>query len=189
MRYYLADYLDSFLRLSSEIKEYVQFWATAAANSVQAAGFDGVEIHGANGYLIDQFLQDVSNKRTDEYGGSVENRARFALEIVDAVVAKVGAEKVGLRMSPWGSYGGMLNLCLQQSQHTHGLCVDMGMINPIPTYTYLVTQLAQRHPTLAYIHVVEPRVVGRMDMDILEGEWTNKEAENGEVSRCIVHEL
>lgn len=98
----------------TEIKEYISSYATAAANAVYGAGFDGVEIHGANGYLIDQFLQDVSNKRTDEYGGSVENRVRFALDVVDAVVTKVGAEKVGLRLSPWGSFGGMSYSVLQQ---------------------------------------------------------------------------
>ena len=89
-----------------EIKEYVQSYATAAANAVHGAGFDGVEIHGANGYLIDQFLQDVTNKRTDKYGGSVENRARFALEVVHAIVEKVGAEKVGIRLSPWSAFMG-----------------------------------------------------------------------------------
>ena len=67
-----------------------------------------MEIHGANGYLIDQFLQDVSNTRMDEYGGSVENRTRFGLEVLDAVVKRVGPKKVGLRMSPWGSYQGEL---------------------------------------------------------------------------------
>ena len=89
-----------------EVKEYVQLYATAAKNAVRA-GFDGVEIHGANGYLIDQFTQDVANKRTDEYGGSVENRARFALEVIDAVSDAIGAEKAGIRFSPWGRFNGM----------------------------------------------------------------------------------
>ena len=71
-----------------------------------SAGFDGVEIHGANGYLVDQFIQDVSNKRTDEYGGSIEKRARFALEVIDAIVAKIGAEKTGIRLSPWNTFQG-----------------------------------------------------------------------------------
>jgi 2,4-dienoyl-CoA reductase-like NADH-dependent reductase (Old Yellow Enzyme family) len=102
----LAHYLISvFSRI--EIKEYVQWYATAASNAVHGAGFDGVEIHGANGYLVDQFTQDVSNKRTDAYGGSIENRARFALEVVDAVVNKVGAERTAIRLSPFGTYGGM----------------------------------------------------------------------------------
>lgn len=70
------------------------------------AGFDGVEIHGANGYLIDQFTQDVCNKRTDAYGGLIENRARFALEILDAVCEAVGQSKVAIRFSPWGTFQG-----------------------------------------------------------------------------------
>ena len=91
---------------TAEIKDYHQYFAQAAVNAVKKAGFDGVEIHGANGYLPDQFLQDVSNNRTDEYGGSVENRARFMLEVVDAVVAAVGPKKTALRLSPWSQYQG-----------------------------------------------------------------------------------
>lgn len=90
-----------------EIAEYVELYAQAAENAVKFAGFDGVEIHGANGYLIDQFLQDVSNNRTDGYGGSVKNRTRFALEVIDAVVQRVGASKTALRLSPWNPYSGM----------------------------------------------------------------------------------
>lgn len=89
-----------------EIKDFVKLFATAAANAVHGAGFDGVEIHGANGYLVDQFLQDVTNRRTDEYGGTIENRARFALDVVDAIVEKIGAERTGIRLSPWGAFGG-----------------------------------------------------------------------------------
>jgi len=85
----------------AEIAEYVQLYATAARNAIERAGFDGVEIHGANGFLIDQFLKEMSNNRTDEYGGSAENRARFALEVVKAVTAAVGEERVALRLSPW----------------------------------------------------------------------------------------
>ncbi|KAI0078452.1 NADH:flavin oxidoreductase/NADH oxidase [Panus rudis PR-1116 ss-1] len=130
-----------------EIKEYVQLYATAAANAVNIAGFDGVELHGANGYLIDQFLQDVSNTRTDEYGGSIENRARFALEVIDAVVKAVGAKKIAIRLSPWGKIQ------------------DMGMADPVPTFSYLVKQIAEKYPDFAYIHVVEPRVNGIFDRD------------------------
>ncbi|KAI0820031.1 NADH:flavin oxidoreductase/NADH oxidase [Trametes gibbosa] len=119
-----------------EIKEYVQWHATAAKNAVYGAGFDGVEIHGANGYLIDQFIQDVSNKRTDEYGGSIENRTRFALEITEAVAAAVGQSKTAIRLSPWSEYQ------------------DMREANPVPTFTYLVEQYKQKLPNLAYIHVV-----------------------------------
>jgi NADPH2 dehydrogenase len=82
------------------IKTYVEAYAQAAINAVTKAGFDAVELHFANGYLPDQFLQDVSNKRTDEYGGSVENRTRFALEIVKAVVEAVRQNKVGFRLIP-----------------------------------------------------------------------------------------
>jgi NADPH2 dehydrogenase len=125
----------------AEIQEYVQLYATAAENAI-TAGFDGVELHGANGYLIDQFLQDVSNKRTDAYGGSVANRVRFAKEAVDAVVKKIGAQRTGIRVSPWGSFQGMR------------------MDNPIPTFAHLAKTLLAAHPNLAYIHVVEPRVDG-----------------------------
>jgi NADPH2 dehydrogenase len=89
-----------------EIGEYVQLFATAARNAVLRAGFDGVEIHAANGYLPDQFLQTNTNERTDSYGGSVENRARFVLEITEAVVNAVGANKVGIRFSPWSTFQG-----------------------------------------------------------------------------------
>ena len=92
----------------TEVAEYVQLYATAARNAVERAGFDGVEIHGANGYLVDQFLKEPSNDRTDEYGGSAENRARFALEVADAISAAVGEERVGLRLSPWLTFNGTL---------------------------------------------------------------------------------
>jgi NADPH2 dehydrogenase len=91
---------------TSEVREYVQLYANAAVNAVHKAGFDGIELHGANGYLIDQFLQDVSNDRTDEYGGSVENRSRFGLEVIDAVVKAIGQEKTAIRISPFGTFGG-----------------------------------------------------------------------------------
>ena len=105
------------------------------------AGFDGVEIHGANGYLVDQFLQDVSNTRTDEYGGSVENRTRFALELLDEVVAAVGADRVGFRISPWSTFQ------------------DMRMPDPVPQFSHLASQIKARFPDFGYLSVVEPRVV------------------------------
>jgi NADPH2 dehydrogenase len=98
-----------------EIREYVQLFAAAARNAVVGAGFDGVEIHAANGYLPDQFLQTNTNNRTDLYGGSVENRARFVLEVTEAVVNAVGANKVGIRLSPWSTFQG--ELCLK-ARHT-----------------------------------------------------------------------
>jgi NADPH2 dehydrogenase len=94
-----------------EIQEYVQLYATAASNAVHKAGFDGVEIHAANGFLLDQFLHDRSNIRTDAYGGSPANRARFPLEVTDAIVKAVGQKKTAIRFSPWGTYlGAFLSL-------------------------------------------------------------------------------
>ena len=93
-----------------EIKEYIDLYVHAAKQAI-AAGFDGVEVHCANGYLLDQFLQDVSNKRTDAYGGSVENRAKFPLAVVEAVIKAVGQEKTSVRLSPWGEFqGGSLHV-------------------------------------------------------------------------------
>ncbi|TFK37220.1 hypothetical protein BDQ12DRAFT_653121 [Crucibulum laeve] len=125
-----------------EIQEYVQLYAQAAKNAVYGAGFDGVELHGANGFLIDQFLQDVSNKRTDSYGGSVENRSRFGLQVVDAVVDAVGAEKVGIRLSPWNEF------------------LDMRMADPIPQFSHFVSSIKESHPNLSYLHLTEPRTDG-----------------------------
>lgn len=90
----------------AEIKEYVRSYAQAAKNFVEGAGGDGVEVHGANGYLVDQFLQTTSNKRTDGYGGSVENRSRFGREVVAAVVEAVGASRTGIRLSPYSTFQG-----------------------------------------------------------------------------------
>ena len=89
-----------------EINEYVQLYTRAAANAVHRAGFDGVEIHAANGYLIDQFTQAACNNRRDEYGGSIENRARFALEVTESVCKEVGQDRTGIRLSPWGRFNG-----------------------------------------------------------------------------------
>jgi NADPH2 dehydrogenase len=105
-----------------------------------------VEIHGANGYLIDQFLQDRTNDRTDAYGGSIENRARFALEVTEAVVAAVGESKTGIRFSPWGKFNGM------------------GMAHPKPTFAHVVTRIRDTYSNLAYLHLVEPRVDHRAEL-------------------------
>lgn len=91
----------------SEIKEYLEAYATASKNAIRA-GFDGIEVHGANGYLPDQFLHDASNKRTDEYGGSIENRSRFALDIIEAISNAIGQERTAIRLSPWGKIQGLL---------------------------------------------------------------------------------
>ncbi|KAJ7880449.1 hypothetical protein B0H13DRAFT_1721894 [Mycena leptocephala] len=130
----------------AEIKEYVGLYAQAAKNAIEA-GFDGIEIHGANGYLVDQFLQDVSNKRTDEYGGSIENRARFALEIIDTVAAAIGAERTAIRFSPWSTFQ------------------EMGMSDPLPTFSYVISELATRNSSLAYLHLIESRVSGNSERE------------------------
>lgn len=93
-----------------EIQEYIELYGQAAYNAVHLAGFDGVEVHGANGYLVDQFLQDVSNHRTDDYGGSIEKRARFGLEVIDSIVKRVGARKAAIRLSPWTTIQGEFHL-------------------------------------------------------------------------------
>ncbi|TFK50418.1 FMN-linked oxidoreductase [Heliocybe sulcata] len=135
-----------------EIEEYMNLYATAARNAMRA-GFDGVEVHGANGYLIDQFLQDVTNKREDEYGGTIERRCRFAMEVLNAVVRAVGTEeRVGMRLSPWETFQGMR------------------MADPIPTYTHLVSSIRSAYPSFAYLHVVEPRVAGIFDREAAPGE-------------------
>ncbi|KAJ7182994.1 hypothetical protein C8R43DRAFT_868356 [Mycena crocata] len=138
-----------------EIQEYPKLYATAASNAVHKAGFDGVEVHSANGYLLDQFLQDVSNVRTDEYGGSPEKRSRFTLEVVDAVAAAVGPKKTGIRISPWNTFQ------------------DMLMADPAPTFGYLVRQIVERQPELGYIHVVEPRVAGNEVRQVVPEEWSS----------------
>lgn len=130
-----------------EIKTYVQWYANAADKAVNQAGFDGVELHFANGYLPDQFLQDVSNQRTDEYGGSVENRARFPLEIMEAVTKVVGEDRVGFRISPWNPWQGMR------------------MEDPKTTFAHLVTQAKERFPDLAYLHAVDSRIAGNIDLE------------------------
>lgn len=113
-----------------EIKDTIQDYKQAAINA-KLAGFDGVEIHGANGYLLDQFLQDSTNKRTDEYGGSLENRAKLMLEVTDAVCEVWGSGKVGVHIAP---------RCDTQ---------DMGDSNLLETFSYLVSELDKRN--LAFI--------------------------------------
>ena len=119
---------------TGEVAAIVPQYAQGARNAL-AAGFDGVEVHGANGYLIDQFLQDRTNKRTDRYGGSIENRARFLLEVVDAVTSAVGADRTGVRISP---------------QNTMN---DIGDSDPQALFDYVSEQLSGRG--LAYLHVIE----------------------------------
>ncbi len=118
----------------SEIADIVAGFHEAAKNA-QAAGFDGVEVHGANGYLLDQFLEDSTNQRTDEYGGSVENRGRLLFDVIDVVTAVWGSVRVGVRLSPGGSFN------------------DMGDSQPQETFGYVVRRLAELN--LAYLHLIE----------------------------------
>jgi len=120
---------------AGEIPGIVHGFATAARNAVETAGFDGVEIHGANGYLLDQFLKDGSNQRGDDYGGSIENRARFLLEITRAVADAVGARRTGIRLSPVTPP----TTCTTATRS--------------PLFTYVVKELAKLD--LAYVHIIE----------------------------------
>lgn len=131
----------------SEIPGIIEDYRKAAERA-KAAGFDGVELHAANGYLPDQFLQDGSNKRTDAYGGSIENRSRFLLEVVEALVSVWGGDRVGVRIAPGGTWNGMSDS------------------NPQALFAYVAEQLNRFG--LAYLHVVEPRVKG--NVVIAEGQ-------------------
>ena len=119
-----------------EIPGIIEQFRQAAENAL-AAGFDGVEIHGANGYLLDQFLRSGTNQRLDEYGGSIENRARLHLEVTEAVVSVWGADRVGMRLSPSGTFNSMYDS------------------NPVATFSYLVEALNRFD--LAYLHLIEPQ--------------------------------
>jgi 2,4-dienoyl-CoA reductase-like NADH-dependent reductase (Old Yellow Enzyme family) len=156
-----------------EIPGIVADYAIAARNAIRA-GFDGVEIHGANGYLIDQFLRDSANQRTDDYGGSIENRARLLLEVVAAVTAAIGGERTGLRLSPNGDANGIIDS------------------NPEALFAYVAQQL---NPFgLAFLHLREGRTTGSFrpceqapvapvirahykGVLILNGDYTPQEAE------------
>ena len=116
--------------------EQVKQWFRQGALNAKEAGIDGLELHGANGYLIDTFIRDTTNKRTDKYGGSVENRCRFPLEVLDVLIEVYGAKKVGIKLSPVGRFQ------------------DMFDSNPKETYTYLVKELDKRG--IAFIQVMEP---------------------------------
>lgn len=112
----------------------------AAAQNAMRAGFDGVEIYAANGYLLDTFIQDVSNQRTDAYGGSIENRSRLPVEVTQAVAAAIGAEKVGVKLSPWSTFQ------------------SMRMEQPIPQFTDLVKKLNDIN--IGFLNIIESRVSG-----------------------------
>ena len=128
----------------AEIQTVIEYYRKSAERAL-AAGLDGVELHSANGYLADTFLQDGTNKRTDVYGGTIENRARFLIEVVTALVSVWGANRVGVRLSPSGQWGSISDS------------------NPEATFTYAAERLNRFG--LAYLHVIEPRVKGVETLD------------------------
>ena len=130
----LVDYVTPRALTISEIPAIVQEYVHAT-QCAMTAGFDGVEIHAANGYLLDQFLRDGSNQRTDQYGGSIENRTRLLMEVISAVIALIGADKTGLRLSPVNPFN------------------DMQDSHPQDLFDYITEQI--NHFNLAYLHVVE----------------------------------
>lgn len=127
----------------SEIPGIIDSYRRGAANAIEA-GFDGVEVHGANGYLLDQFAKDGTNKRTDAYGGSIENRARLMLEVSKAVAGEIGTERTGIRISPVTPAN------------------DVSDSNPQPLFDYIVDQLNALK--LVYIHVIEGATGGPRDI-------------------------
>jgi len=129
---------------ASEIPEIVHVYKQAAMNAVKSAHFDGVEIHGANGYLLDQFLKRGSNHRFDDYGGSIENRARFMLEVVRAIAGAIGGGRTAIRLSPVTPAN------------------DVYDADPQPLFEYVVKQLAKLH--LAYIHIIEGATGGPREL-------------------------
>ncbi len=131
---------------TDEIAEIVAQFRLGAENA-KAAGFDGVELHGAFGYLIDQFLQDGSNQRTDEYGGSIEKRSRFMLEVIQAVASVWGANRVGIKLSPSNTFYGMHDS------------------NSKETFTYAINSLNSFG--LAYLHLMEPNEVDLKNRDVM----------------------
>ena len=146
----------------SEIPGIVSDFAEGAKRA-KAAGFDGVEIHGANGYLIDQFLRDGANKRTDAYGGSVENRVRFLREVTETVVGVWGADRVGVRLSPTGTFNSMSDS------------------DPYKTFGHAASVLNSLK--VVYIHVVEPVTekpgLGGRVSHLIRGNYRGKLIANG----------
>ena len=149
-----------------EIQDYIAVYAKAASNIVHGAGFDGVEIHNANSYLPDQFLQTVSNKHTNRWGGDEQGRTRFTREIVDAIVNAVGQDRVGIHVSPWSAFLSEVIALVCALSCSLTCFPGMGMPDPRPMFAYLATALRDKHPKLAYLHVIEPHIAGPSDTDI-----------------------
>ena len=133
--------------IEQQILQCIADFATAAHNAMKA-GFDCMEIHGANGYLVDQFLQNTCNRRTDAWGVSVEKRARFGIKVAKACAEKIGAEQVGFRISPWS------------------LLQGMRIRDPVPTFSYLTQELKGLGP--GYLHIIESRVNNNVDCESTE---------------------
>jgi 2,4-dienoyl-CoA reductase-like NADH-dependent reductase (Old Yellow Enzyme family) len=151
-----------------EIPGIVESFRIGAQNA-QAAGFDGVELHGANGYLLDQFLQTRSNHRTDDYGGSVENRARLLLEVADAVISVWGAGRVGVHVSPRGD--------------AH----DMGDADPLATFGYVVRELGRR--SVAFVMAREHTGAGRIGPQLRQqfnGRWIANEGFDRDSASAVI---
>ncbi|KAI5296970.1 ER membrane protein DP1/Yop1, partial [Ascosphaera pollenicola] len=128
-----------------EVEDLVDDFVNAAKNAV-AAGVDYVEVHGAHGYLVDTFFQVSANSRTDKYGGSIENRSRFALEIIDRLIEEIGADRVAIRISPWVKFQGIL--------------AEEGEVNPVAQFGHFLSELENRARAgkrIAYVSIVEPR--------------------------------
>ena len=152
-----------------EIPDIVESFRQAAANAM-SAGFDGVEVHGANGYLLEQFIKDGANQRTDAYGGSVENRARLLLEVTAAVAQEIGPERTGVRISPVSPANGI------------------SISEPQPQYNYIAEQLSALG--IVYLHVVEgatggPRDVTPFDYDALRARFKQTYIANNGYTRQL----
>lgn len=130
-----------------EIKDILHDYRHAC-ECAKLCGFDGIEIHGANGYLLDQFLQDGSNKREDSYGGSIESRARLLLEVMDIAIDVWDKGRVGVRLSPYGTFN------------------DMSDSDPVALFTYVLKELNRRD--IAYVHMIEPRATGAGGADAVD---------------------
>jgi N-ethylmaleimide reductase len=132
----LHDYETPKAMTAEDIARLLRDFELAAMNA-KAAGFDGVEIHSANGYLLDQFLQDKTNQRTDGYGGLIENRMRLLGEVIESISKVYPSDRIGVRLSPYGSFN------------------DMADSDPVALFTAVIQKLNGYH--LAYVHMIEPR--------------------------------
>ncbi|MCV9910449.1 alkene reductase [Brucella sp. HL-2] len=164
-----ADVSEPRALLIEELPIIIDDFRNASARAM-AAGFDGVEIHGANGYLLDQFSKDGANYRTDSYGGSIENRARLLLEVTQAVVSEIGAQHTGVRISPVSQAGGI------------------STSDPQPLFDYIVTELDKLSPV--YLHVIEgatggPRDIAPFDYSSLKRRFRNTYIANNGYDKAL----